>query len=139
MTIEDIHILLFQQLLVFWLKLKFFWLPYSMKKERMERRWLLKLGRRWLEFFLRGCFISLGIDVKPQSPDNSISKIRSQNLFYTFLCKTDESICNPCFKCFFLPFNCFLLLVHKQIHFISFFIPPFHSLEMVSTTLCGGS
>lgn len=38
MTIEDIHILLFQQLLVFQLELKFFGYPYSMKEERKNRK-----------------------------------------------------------------------------------------------------
>jgi len=45
MTIEDIYILLFQQLLVFQLKLKFFGYPYNMKKERKNRKKItLKIG-----------------------------------------------------------------------------------------------
>lgn len=45
MAIEDIHILIFQQLLVFQLKLKFFGYPYSMKKEKKNRKTMaLEIG-----------------------------------------------------------------------------------------------
>lgn len=40
---EDVYILLFQQLLVFWLKLKFFGLPYSMKKRKTRKKMALEV------------------------------------------------------------------------------------------------
>lgn len=44
MTIADIHTLLFQQLLAFWLKLKFFGYPYGMKKRKNRKKMALEIG-----------------------------------------------------------------------------------------------